>query len=161
MRHVKWTDCTGTMHLYRVDSVHCERLYPIVVNKYNWVLLCDNVRVKQLFPDQTVIGYQWYKYDEPIPDAVQDNYSEQKELYGKYQLRLQLSNNEYRWSNILVIGSDTKPPMTMVRIYNTYGHLLMRYETENAFAVPALPSGIYLIQRSGDEQVWTDKIFVP
>ncbi|MDY6406581.1 MAG: hypothetical protein SPK97_05575, partial [Bacteroidales bacterium] len=83
--HPKWTDCTDTSYTLHLDTFHCEKLWPLIVNKYNWVLLLDNVSLARLLPGRTARAYQWYKNDAPIPGATDDDYSEQNELCGRFQ----------------------------------------------------------------------------
>ena len=92
----RWPDCIAYRITVILNVEHCERevLYPIIVNKYNWQLLCNNVRVRELFPQQTVSGYQWFKDNTLIPGATEDDYAEQNELQGAFQLRLTMDNGQ-------------------------------------------------------------------
>ena len=139
--------------------MHCERLYPIIVNKYNWQLLCHNVRVRELFPELTVNGYQWYKDGMAIPNATEDDYSEQNELQGAFQLRLLMNNDRYVWSEILTIQSSQTLAPSRIRIYNHNGYLF--YQSEKETTIPSLPRGLYIIhiEQNGEQRI--EKKLIP
>ena len=139
-QHPQW-DCIDSIYTLHLDTIHCERLYDIIVNKYNWQLLLDNVTFRKLFPERTAAALQWYKNEEPIPGATDDDYSEQNELNGRFQLRIELDNNQTIWSNILII-SDTKEEAPIeIKVYNWQNLYLIRYE-------------------QGDK-IWTEKRLIP
>ena len=139
------------LHL-SLDTFHCEHLYPIIVNKYNWQLLCDNVTLRKLFPDYTPIAYQWYRDDVPIPGATNDDYSEQNELHGSYQLVVKLSNKKKVWSNIIDILDTRVPSPVRVQIYDSRGVPVREDQVRH---------GIYLYRYEQDDHVWTEKKLIP
>lgn len=137
--HPKWTQCIDTNYIVRLETY--ERLWPLIVNKYNWQLLLDNVKLRQLFPESTACAFQWYKDDEPIPGATEDDYSEQNELNGRFQLRIELDDDQTIWSNILtILPTETEMPIE-TKVYNWQNLYLIRYE-------------------QGDK-VWTEKRLIP
>ena len=152
--HPKWTQCTGMNYTVSLDTIHCERLYPLIVNKYNWQLLLDNVTLRQLFPNQTARSLQWYKNEQPIPGATEDDYSEQNELHGRFQLRLELDDNRIIWSNILDINIEHAEveQLVHVRIFNSHG-IPVREDQ--------LTRGIYLYRYEKGDTIWTEKRLVP
>lgn len=139
--HPKWTECVGTNYSVSLDTFHCERLYPIIVNKYNWQLLVDNVTLHKLFPNRIVVAYQWYKNDVPIAGANEDDYAERNELNGIFQLRVTLDGNQVIWSNILTILTAEEEVPIQTKVYNWQNLYLIRYE-------------------QGDK-VWTEKRLIP
>ena len=145
-------DCDSIEHVYTLDTIHCERLYPIIVNKYNWMILLDNVTLRELFPNQVATGYQWYKNEAPIPGATDDDYSEQNKLEGVFQLRVTLSEEQTIWSNILTINEDDVVPEVRKRIYDTYG---------NSVPEERMMHGIYLIRYEQGPKSWTEKKLIP
>ena len=161
--------CDTLQTTWTLDTIHCERqvipepitdtLYPIIVNKYNWQLLCHNVRVRELFPELTVNGYQWYKDGMAIPNATEDDYSEQNELQGAFQLRLLMNNDRYVWSEILTIQSSQTLAPSRIRIYNHNGYLF--YQSEKETTIPSLPRGLYIIQieQNGEQRI--EKKLIP
>ncbi len=157
--HPRWPNCLFVEYTLRLDTVHCERLYDIIVNKYNWVLLCNNTRVRTLFPQRTVIGYQWYKDGTAIIGATEDDYSEQNELLGDFQLRLRMDDGSYVWSEILTIQPALTQAPSRIRIYRHNGHLIYQAEGENT--VPSLPRGLYIIQieQNGEQRI--EKKLIP
>ena len=150
-QHPQW-DCIDSIYTLHLDTIHCERLYDIIVNKYNWQLLCHNVRVRELFPELTVTGYQWYKDGTAIPNATEDDYSEQNELHGVFQLRITLDDSRVIWSNIIELSEAKEEQTVHVRVYNSSGLLVT--ETQ-------LTRGIYLFRYEQGDRVWTEKRLIP
>ena len=137
----RWPDCIAYRITVILNVEHCERLYPLIVNKYNWQLLLDNVTLRRLFPNRTATSYQWYKNEEPISGATEDDYAEQNELNGIFQLRVTLDGDQIIWSNILTISpSETEVPIE-IKVSNWQNLYLIRYE-------------------QGDK-VWTEKRLIP
>lgn len=146
---LKDIDGDDSVHLVlSLDTFKCERLYPIVVNKYNWVLLCDQVTLRRLFGNMVIAGYQWYKDGEPVPWATEDDYSEQNELHGSYQLVIRLSDGSYVWSTIVEILDTPEPAPVRVQIYDSRGMSVQAGHVTH---------GIYLYRYEQDGRVWTEK----
>ena len=144
--HTKWQTCTGTVYTLHLDTVLCERLYPIIVNKYNWVILCDNVRVAKLFPDSHPVSYAWYKNGELVAGATADDYSEKTALEGFFQLHMTLDNKKRVKSNILYINAVEAQPEQRIACYNHLGIPVDLNTPEEQ-----LPPGIYInVYQSGD-----------
>lgn len=139
------------LHL-TLDTVRCERLWPIIVNKYNWQLLVNNIAVRTFFPERVVMNYQWYKDQQPIPGANEDDYAEQNELHGVFQMRLTLDGGETVWSNILYILTTPEEEPTQVQIFNASGMPV----NENRAA-----HGIFFYRFIQGTRVWTQKRLLP
>ena len=150
--HPKWTDCTDTSYILHLDTFHCEKLWPLIVNKYNWVLLLDNVTLARFFPQNVARAYQWYKNDAPIPGATDDDYSEQNELCGRFQLRIVLDNEQAIWSNILEIGEAQEELPVRVTIFNSWGMLVRENQVSH---------GVYLYRYEQGKKKWTEKKLIP
>lgn len=150
--HYKWIKCTGEIHTLVLDTFHCERLYPIIVNKYNWQLLLDHVSLRRFFPGYTPLRYQWYCDSVAIPGATIDDYSEDHELHGHYQLYVELDQGEHAWSNVIDLSDTPAPKPVHQRIYNAQGILVGEEK---------LSHGVYLIVYEQGDRVWTEKRFVP
>lgn len=151
IEHERWENCTGQMYSVTLDTVHCEKLWPVIVNKYNWVLLLDNVRLQLFFPSRTAQAFQWYKDGVAVVGATEDDYSESDELHGVFQLRIQLDGGETIWSNIIEL-LDTQEPLPVVkRIYNSQGMLVGEEQ---------MTRGVYLIYYQQGENYWTEKKIV-
>ena len=129
-----------------------ECLYPIIVNKYNWQLLCDNVALRRLFPDRTVMAFQWFKNNEAIPGATIDDYAERNELCGVFQLRVTLDHEEVIWSNIIEIVDSIEEIPIRVRIYNSRGEEVDENQVTHGF---------YLYRYEQGEHCWTQKRLIP
>lgn len=154
-----------------VETEHCERpkppeppeppdppeppqpadtLYEIIVNKYNWQLLCNNVALRGYFPGHTATAFQWYKDEQPIPGATGDDYSEHNELQGVFQLNVHLNDGRSIWSNIIEIDGPKEAP-TRVQIYNSQGIPVSEGQVTR---------GVYLYRYEKGEEVWTEKKIV-
>ena len=133
----------------------------ILVNKYDWVLLVDNVTVRELYPDRQVVSYRWFKDDELIEGATEDDYSEESILHGVYQVFLTLDDSTEVCSNIIDLRSTVVPAVTTVRAYNSSGVLLGTWQTANPEERPQLPAGIYLLLIEQGDNVYSEKVFVP
>lgn len=145
-----------------VETEHCERpkppeppqpadtLYEIIVNKYNWQLLCNNVALRGYFPGKTATAFQWYKDEQPIPGATGDDYSEHNELQGVFQLNVHLNDGRSIWSNIIEIDGPKEAP-TRVQIYNSQGIPVSEGQVTR---------GVYLYRYEKGEEVWTEKKIV-
>ena len=140
--------CDSILYILTLDTVHCERLYPIIVNKYNWQLLCDNVALRRIFPDRIATAFQWFKNERPIPGATVDDYAEENVLNGIFQLRVCLDNEEIIWSNILEISDSIEEIPVRVRVYNSRGEEITESQATH---------GIYLYRFEQGDHIWTQK----
>lgn len=150
MPHPKWTECTGTNYVLRLDTFHCEKLWLIIVNKYDWQLLCNNVALRNYFPAQTATAFQWYKNEQAIPGATGDDYSEHNELQGVFQLNVHLNDGRSIWSNIIEIEGPEDAP-ARVQIYNSQGMPVSEGQ---------MTRGVYLYRYEKGKEVWTEKKIV-
>ena len=152
-------DCDSIEHVYTLSTIHCEKpeppqpadtLYEIIVNKYNWQLLCNNVALRGYFPGRTATAFQWYKDEQPIPGATGDDYSEHNELQGVFQLNVHLNDGRSIWSNIIEIDGPKEAP-TRVQIYNSQGIPVSEGQVTR---------GVYLYRYEKGKEVWTEKKIV-
>ena len=155
--HWRWENCIGEVHTLALDTFHCERLFPIIVNKYNWQLLLDYVAFRRIFPDMHPLEFQWFKDSVAIEGANADDYSEENELHGYYQLRIKLdrtvdNHDEYIWSNILDIMPTSGFAPIIKRIYNSQGIPVSEEKTG---------SGVYLIHYQQGDRIWIEKKIRP
>ena len=134
-----------------------ERLYPIIVNKYNWLVLLDYRALRRFFPKQTAVSFQWYKDSVAIEGGTEDDYSETQELHGHFQLRVRMNDGLYVWSNILDISDTPESQPIHVRVYNSNGILLYEEDIQGDGYAPVLPAGIYFIRYERGDEVWTEK----
>ena len=167
-------DCDSIEHVYTLSTIHCEKpepptppeppdpplppdppqpadtLFEIIVNKYDWQLLCNNVALRNYFPAQTATAFQWYKNEQAIPGATSDDYSEHNELQGVFQLNVRLDDGRSIWSNIIEIEGPAEAPVR-VQIYNSQGMPVNEGQ---------LTRGVYLYRYEKGEEVWTEKKIV-
>ena len=148
-QHPQW-DCIDSIYTLHLDTIHCERLYDIIVNKYNWQLLCDNVALRNFFPERTATAFQWYKNEQAIPGATGDDYSEHNELRGVFQLNVHLNDGRSIWSNIIEIEGPEDAP-ARVQIYNSQGMPVSEGQ---------MTRGVYLYRYEKGEERWTEKKIV-
>lgn len=145
-------ECDSIEHIYTLSTFHCEKLWPIIINKYNWQLLCDNVVLRQLLPERTPTAFQWYKNEQPIDGATDDDYAEQNELHGVFQLRVTLDNGQTIRSNIIsILDTQDQQPLHL-QVYNSQGVLIPEKRVTH---------GMYLFRYEQGEKVWTEKRMVP
>ena len=149
-------ECYSEKYIVTLDTIHCEHLYPLIVNKYNWQLLCNNVELRRFFPEQQAKEYQWYRVQgeeaEPIEGATADNYAEQQELHGAYQLRVTMDDGDYVWSQVLQIDESQGEQPVSVRIYNSRGMQVSEDQMKH---------GIFLLIFQQGKHVWTEKRLIP
>ena len=144
--------CDSILHIYTLDTVHCERLYPLIVNKYNWQLLCDNTVLHRLFSEQMPLAFQWYKDEAPVWGATGDDYAEQNELHGVFQLRVTLTGDQIIWSNILELLDEIEEIPIHVHIYNGRGEEVTEEQ---------ITRGVYLYRFEQGDAIWTEKRLIP
>ena len=164
-------DCDSIEHVYTLRTIHCEKpepptppdppdpplppdppqpadtLFEIIVNKYDWQLLCNNVALRNYFPAQTATAFQWYKNEQAIPGATGDDYSEHNELQGVFQLNVHLNDGRSIWSNIIEIEGPEDAP-ARVQIYNSQGMPVSEGQ---------MTRGVYLYRYVKGKEVWTEK----
>ena len=155
-QHPRWENCIGTIYTLALDTFHCERLYLLIHNKYNWQLVCNNVELARLFPELRPLEFQWFRDSVEIEGANSDDYSEEHELHGYYQLRIKLNevvdnDDEYIWSNILDIHDTPEPAPVTKRIYNSSGMLV---------GEDRMTRGVYLILYQQGDKFWTEKKYI-
>lgn len=144
-------ECDSIEYIYALSTYTCEKLWPIIVNKYNWQLLCDNVALRKFFPERMATAFQWYKNEQPISGATDDDYAEQNELCGVFQLNVKLDDGRSIWSNIIEIKAKDEIPIR-VQIYNSQG---MPVSEEQ------LSQGVYLFRYERGDEVWIEKKWIP
>ena len=154
--HWRWENCIGEIHTLALDTFHCERLYLLIHNKYNWQLVCNNVELARIFPELHPLEFQWFKDSVAIEGANADDYSEENELHGVFQLRIKLdqavdNDDEYIWSNFLEILDTPAPAPVTKRIYNSSGMIVSE---------DRMTQGVYLIRYQQGDKVWTEKKIV-
>lgn len=132
-----------------------DRLFELIVNKYNWLIVCDNTRLNAYFPDNQPKTFQWYKNGNLVPDATEDDYSETRQLNGTFQLHVTLDDNRLVRSNILYINAD-EPQEQLIAIYNFMGAQIDIHTSWDN-----LPAGIYIFVYQSGNQTRTEQILIP
>lgn len=149
--HEHWPGCTGTVYTLAIDTFHCERLWALLVNKYNWQLLVNHVALNRFFPERTPRTYQWYKDGALIDGANGDDYAELNELHGTFQLLVWFDDGTYAWSHVISIMDTPEPQPVSMRIFNSNGMPV---------SGDRLTRGIYIIRYQQGDRVWTQKKIV-
>ena len=155
--HAKWSNCLEKVYTLHLDTCLCERLYDLIVNKYNWVIVCDNTRFAAFFPERKAVGFAWYKNGELVEGAKEDDYSENAELNGAFQLHITLDDNRIVKSNVLYINA-LPPTEQRVSCYNHLGMLL--FETTEMPDLSALSPGIYILVYQSANSTHTEKVII-
>ena len=83
-------DSTATTHLIMNCTSGGTYIEDLIVNKYDWIMLCNNRKAYTLVPNYTQMRYQWYCNGERIEGATDDYYTENRMLDGCYMLRLMM-----------------------------------------------------------------------
>ena len=83
-------DSTATTHLIMNCTAGGTYIEDLIVNKYDWIMLCNNRKAYTLVPNYTQMRYQWYRNGERIEGATDDYYTESRMLDGCYMLRLMM-----------------------------------------------------------------------
>ena len=83
-------DSTATTHLIMNCTAGGTYIEDLIVNKYDWIMLCNNRKAYTLVPNYTQMRYQWYRNGERIEGATDDYYTENRMLDGCYMLRLMM-----------------------------------------------------------------------
>ena len=164
-------------------------LYPLIVNKYNRLLLCNHVLVSQLYPfpdvpfsdyypddnptpspkyvkDEfvppppgAVIAYQWYHGGYAIEGATESYYSENEELQGDYQLRIQLDDWRYVYSEIVSFPVREALDNARISVYDVNGILIREQYTADRI-LESLPKGMYFLRYEKNGNIHTEKAIV-
>ena len=83
-------DSTATTHLIMNCTAGGTYIEDLIVNKYDWIMLCNNRKAYTFVPNYTQMRYQWYRNGERIEGATDDYYTENRMLDGCYMLRLMM-----------------------------------------------------------------------
>ncbi|MGN0187695.1 MAG: T9SS type A sorting domain-containing protein [Paludibacteraceae bacterium] len=81
-------DSTAITHLIMNCTADGTYVEDLIINKYDWIMLCNNRKAYTLVPNYTQMRYQWYHNGERIDGATDDYYTENQMLDGCYMLRL-------------------------------------------------------------------------
>lgn len=182
-------DSTVTTHLVRDCAASGTTVANLIVNKYDWIVLCNNRLAATLVPDHKHMRYQWYVNDTRIDGATDDYYTTDSPLNGCFLLRLLIDSdtathtfvserlcinghelaivpNPVQPSHTAVVDynfSDAERNGLYVEIYDNVGVRLHHFEpTAYPIVLPTdLPVGIYTVKIvTGTLQVFTIKLIV-
>ena len=81
--------------------------YPVLVNKYNWILICNDV----IFDDdkfklKSNVKYKWYKDERLISTTSESYFTEDKELDGCYQVGIIVDGGDEYLSDVVCIDEN-------------------------------------------------------
>lgn len=116
---VTYKDSTEVIKLSKTAEMGCDSFthvmlnvnkcfpYPVLVNKYNWILICNDVILDDdKFKLKSNVKYNWYK-DERLVSTTSDSYfTEDKELDGCYQVGIIIDGGDEYLSDIVCIDEN-------------------------------------------------------
>ena len=81
--------------------------YPVLVNKYNWILICNDV----IFDDdkfklKSNVKYKWYKDERLVSTTSESYFTEDKELDGCYQVGVIIDGGDEYLSDIVCVDEN-------------------------------------------------------
>lgn len=79
--------------------------YPVIINKYNWILTLNKDLLMKDVTASHITGYQWYKNGELLKGATSSYYTEDKALSGCYQVHVLYGDLELESENICIDSS--------------------------------------------------------
>lgn len=102
----------GTVITHDIKVERCFP-YPVLVNKYNWILVCNDV----IFDDdkfklKSNVKYNWYKDDRLISSTSDSYFTEDKVLDGCYQVGIVIANGDEYLSDIVCIDENHEYTIT-------------------------------------------------
>lgn len=81
--------------------------YPVLVNKYNWILVCnDNILDEDKFKLKSNVTYNWYKNERLMLSTPESYFTEDKELNGCYQVGIIVDGGAEYLSDIVCIDEN-------------------------------------------------------
>ncbi|MDD3479002.1 MAG: T9SS type A sorting domain-containing protein [Paludibacteraceae bacterium] len=181
-----------SLFVTHIDVDNCLSGYlveDLIVNKYDWIVLCNNTKAKKLVPNYEEIHYQWYKDGQKMIGELDDYYTEDRLLFGCFFLRLlimaegqahpfisetlcinhenlTISPNPVTLSQNAVINydfTDEEKVGLYVEIYNYQGVKITRFEpVAYPINLPAgLTQGVYYVKViTGTNRIFGVKLIV-
>ncbi|MDO4525810.1 MAG: hypothetical protein Q4B61_10850 [Bacteroidales bacterium] len=81
--------------------------YPILVNKYNWILVCNDVILDDdKFKLKSNVKYKWYKDERLVSTTSESYFTEDKELDGCYQVGIVIDGGDEYMSDVVCIDEN-------------------------------------------------------
>lgn len=78
--------------------------YPVLVNKYNWILVCNDIIFDEdRFKVKSNVKYKWYKNDALVSTSSDSYFTEDKVLNGCYQVGIILEDGSEYLSDLVCI----------------------------------------------------------
>lgn len=94
LKSVNGCDSTVLVHI-RIGNIDLPSdSVDLIVNKYNWIVLCNNVKARKLVQNPRRIYYQWYKDGVLLRNAIDDYYTEDREMEGCFFLKIQIVTDD-------------------------------------------------------------------
>ncbi len=114
---VLFNDSSEVIRKYKTDEMGCDSFvhvmlnvnkcfpYPVLVNKYNWILVCND----EIFDDDTFkvksnVKYNWYKNNELVSTTNDSYFTEDMELEGCYQVGIIVEGGSEYLSDIVCVN---------------------------------------------------------
>lgn len=81
--------------------------YPVLVNKYNWILVCNDVILDDdKFKLKSNVKYKWYKDERLVSTTSESYFTEDKELDGCYQVGIVIDGGDEYMSDVVCIDEN-------------------------------------------------------
>ncbi len=81
--------------------------YPVLVNKYNWILICNDVILDDdKFKLKSNVKYKWYKDERLVSTTSESYFTEDKELDGCYQVGIVIDGGDEYMSDVVCIDEN-------------------------------------------------------
>ena len=131
---------------------------PLIINKYNWVIIRNNTLLYDLYPNAQVQSFCWYRNDTCMSAEFEDFYTEDRLLEGDFRLVLYIAGKPV-YSNLIEIHySGTPAPPRLERrqvvyegemeyeVFTASGRLVAQGKGTGAIDLPEVRAGVYIVQ---------------
>lgn len=81
-------------------------IYGLLINKYNYILLVNEAKLQQLYPNQEATGIRWYHNGAIMSDITTMFYSTNNGLNGSYYVELDIAGKTVRSETIEVLRDN-------------------------------------------------------
>lgn len=115
----------------------------LIINKYNWILLCNNAAIAEytgISSDSLNLTYQWFNNNDIITSATNGFYTEDQELNGTYRVEAYMGSKVFM-SPTISHTPNKEEPVSEIMIYDINGCLVFNGSPDE---VVSLRPGVYI-----------------